>query len=153
MVDKGALLQEGRHFGRIFLSYLVNHARFTDADGRVTRHLPDELLFVGQRCGATERQHVSVNNVRQWADGSHKIPFWVNHAAMQLATENGFQVEHAADAVAIAATVIKEYVDLDLSRDLKTFSDYVLRKYHVEIGDVYTDIVRKYLCSKRYHFD
>lgn len=147
MIDKNELLGQGKYFGRVFLDYLCEHPDFENGRGGIKQELADEMLTIGQAEGLTEKDSLSVANVRHWRDGVHKIPFWVNHAALMLACEKGFVVTHPADAVAIVATVLKQYTS-----NKQVYVDglmiYIEQKYGVTVSEQALVVVKMYLESR-----
>jgi hypothetical protein len=149
MIDKQDLLAQGKHFGRIFLDFLCEHPDFANGRGGIKNSLAMELLTIGQAEGLTEKDTLSVANVRHWRDGKHKIPFWVNHAALQLASEHGFTVQHIADAVAVISTVLVNYTD-EKTVSVPGLVIFVEQRYHLPIPDEFEPILTAFLIERGY---
>ncbi|EMQ2878391.1 hypothetical protein V9N52_003706 [Vibrio navarrensis] len=149
MIDKSELLSQGKHFGRIFLDYLCDHEAFSNGRGGISQALAEELITIGQAEGLTEKATLSVNNLRHCRDGKNKIPYWMNLSSLILACEKGFKVTHAADAIAIVATVLVSYAK-SKTLNLTGMLLFIEQKYQVSIPDEYQSVVRAYLDSKGY---
>jgi len=149
MINKPELLEQGKHFGRIFLDYLCDHKSFSNGQGGISNHLAEELINIGQAEQLTEKDSLTVTNIRNYRDGKHKIPYWINLAALILACENEFKVTHMADAIALVATVIVSYTK-EKSLNLQGLMIFIEQKYNVSIGNEYYPAVRAYLESKNY---
>ncbi|WP_158147776.1 hypothetical protein [Vibrio fluvialis] len=150
MIDKSALLEQGKHFGRIFLDFLCEHQDFANGRGGVRQELAEELLTIGQAEGLTEKANLTVTNIRNYRDGKHKIPYWMNLSSLILAAEKGFVVAHPADAIALVATVIVSYTD---SKEISLLGMmlFIEQKYKVSIPDEYVPVVQAYLEARDYH--
>lgn len=148
-MDKNELLAQGKHFGRVFLDYLCRHDDFQNGRGGLKQGLADELLVIGQAEGLTEKESLTINNVRHWRDGSHKIPFWVNRAALVLASEKGFVIEHPADAVAVVATTLVQYTDKK-QIDMNGLLVFIEQRHKIVIPEPYQEWVRMFLQSRGY---
>lgn len=149
MIDKSELLLQGKHFGRVFLDYLCELECFSNGRGGISSKLADELVVIGQSEQLTEKDSLSITNIRNCRDGKHKIPYWLNLAALILACENEFKVEHAADAIALIATVLVTYTE-DKHVNLDAMALYIEQRYHVRLGEEYYPMIQAYLESRHY---
>lgn len=152
IVDKNELLQQGKYFGRIFLDYLWCHPVFSGSRGK--DKLAEEILVLGQAEKQAERSSLAVKELIGMRFGRDAMPYWVNYSVFKLALEHGFKISHPADAVAVTATVIK---DFQLNKPAKgkeialdSFLIYVASACRIEIPAEYLAFVKAYLESRRF---
>ncbi len=126
-VDKDALLQEGKLFCRIFLSYLWSHESYRSWEGKEV--LARDLIETGRaRCNVTRAALSHEDLTALLYRRTAKNPYWLNYALMHLALRNGFEPSHLADWVAICRTVAHEQGDPPLEGiEAQILSEYGLR--------------------------
>jgi len=106
-VDKDALLQEGKLFCRIFLSYLWSHETYRGWEWKEA--LARDLIETGRTRNSVTRAALSYDELTALLyQRTAKNPYWLNYALMHTALLNGFVPSHLADWVAVCRTIAHE---------------------------------------------
>lgn len=138
-LDKVALVNSGKGFGRVFIDFLLFECDLGNYAGVPTPALLSSITQRAVEMDPNRMVRVYSRQVLGWHCGDYKMPLWAAQASMDVAIHNGFSIRHLADCMAVAISC-EHRINHDLG-DFSVISEVIKAEFNLYVPDDIYDLM------------